>query len=211
MSFDTFRKVFSNLVEKSGYSDAEIARRLGVNRSTISRWKSGEQSPPLPKVKEIANFFGVSPMVFVDEGRVPVAGKSVEVPLYGSIAAGVPLEMIEVDEYIEIPENIADMYPDAFLLRVNGDSMNRVIPNGMYALITPHEAIKSGDIVAINVNGHEATLKRFFRNRNTITLEPDSYNPEHRPLTLDCTKGECDEIKILGKMVWFMSPIGMKF
>ena len=211
MSFDTFKKVFSNLVEKSGYSDAEIARRLGVNRSTISRWKSGEQSPPLPKVKEIANFFGVSPMVFVDEGRIPVVGRSVEVPLYGSIAAGIPLEMIEIEEYIEIPEMIAEKYPGSFLLRVNGDSMNKVVPSGMYALIAPHEDIKNGDIVAINVNGHEATLKRFFKNYNTITLEPDSYNPEHRPQILDCTKGECEGAKVLGKMVWFMPPMGMKF
>lgn len=211
MSFDTFRKVFSNLVEKSGYSDAEIARRLGVNRSTISRWKSGEQSPPLPKVKEIANFFGVSPMVFVDEGRVPVVGKSVEVPLYGSVAAGIPLEMIEVDEYIEIPENIADMYPDAFLLRVNGDSMNKVVPNGMYALIDPNCEVKNGDITAVNVNGHEATLKRFYKLQNTIVLEPDSYNPEHKPQIFDCTKNECNEIRIIGKMVWFMAPIDMKF
>jgi repressor LexA len=213
MSFDTFKKVFSNLAEKSGYSDAEIARRLGVNRSTISRWKSGEQSPPLPKVKEIADFFGVNPMVFVDEfhGAISVKAASVGVPLYGSIAAGVPLEMIQIEEYIEIPEMIGNKYPDAFLLRVNGDSMNKVVPNGMYALIAPNEEIKNGDVVAINVNGYEATLKRFFKLHNTIVLEPDSYNPEHTPMMLDCTKAECEDLKVLGKMVWFMSPLNAKF
>ncbi|MGG1673289.1 helix-turn-helix domain-containing protein [Paenibacillus sp. NRS-1783] len=60
-----FNSVFENLVEKSPYSDSEIARRLGVNRSTIGRWKSGEQSPPLSKIPVIAELFGVHPMVFV--------------------------------------------------------------------------------------------------------------------------------------------------
>lgn len=211
MALDTFKKVFSELIEKSGYSDAEVARRLGVNPSTVCRWKSGEQSPPLSKIKRIADFFGVNPMVFVSEDAIPVVGKSTEVPLYGSIAAGVPLEMVKVEEYVEIPENIAHRHPNAFLLRVNGDSMDKVIPNGMYALIDPDQQPKNGDIVAITLNGCDATLKRFFRNRNTITLEPDSHNPEHRAITLDCTKGECEDLRVLGKMVWFMAPLDMKF
>lgn len=209
-----FPKVLTNLIEKSGYSDAEIGKRLGVNRSTISRWKSGEQSPPLPKIREIAIFFGVHPTIFVDEriSELPkLIGTSQLVPLYGSIAAGVPLEMIEVIEYIEIPLNVALRYPKAFLLKVNGDSMNKIVPNGMYALIDPTDDIKNGDPVAVNVDGFEATLKRFYQLHNTIVLEPESYNPEHKPQIFDCTTSECEEIKVIGKMVWFMAPIDTKY
>ena len=62
--------------------------------------------------------------------------------LYGSIAAGTPIEMIEVNETHPIPTEIHDRFPNAFLLKVSGESMNRVIPNGCYVLVdTP--AIRS--------------------------------------------------------------------
>lgn len=123
MERDVFQQTFERLKTQSGLTDAEIARRLDVNRSTVSRWKDGTISPPLSKIKEIANLFGVSPLEFIDdsveenevrntlkkalpEGAIPVKGKSITVPLYGSIAAGVPLEAIPVEEYIEIPEDV---------------------------------------------------------------------------------------------------------
>lgn len=62
---DVFNVVFSKLADKANINDAEIARRLGVNRSTITRWRSGDQSPPLSKIPAIAALFDVHPCVFV--------------------------------------------------------------------------------------------------------------------------------------------------
>lgn len=89
--------------------------------------------------------------------------------------------------------------------------MNKVVPNGAYALIDPYmgEEPVNGDVVAIQVNGYEATLKRFFRLPNTIVLEPDSYNPEHTAQNL--TVPEMETLRVIGKMVWYMSPPNAKF
>lgn len=65
MNTEIFNRVFQSLAEKSGYSDSEIARRLNVNRSTVLRWKTGEQSPPLSKIPQISALFDVHPTVFV--------------------------------------------------------------------------------------------------------------------------------------------------
>lgn len=67
MERDVFQQTFERLKTQSGLTDAEIARRLDVNRSTVSRWKDGTISPPLSKIKEIANLFGVSPLEFIDD------------------------------------------------------------------------------------------------------------------------------------------------
>lgn len=134
-------------------------------------------------LEKIADFFQVSPLIFVDDkykhttfpiGAIPVKAKSISVPLYGSIAAGVPLEAIPVEEYIEIPEDVGSWYPHAFLLRVNGESMNKVVPNGAYALIDPYtgEDVGNGDVVAVQVNGYEATLKRFLNYITLLFLSP---------------------------------------
>lgn len=223
MVYQTFSIVFSRLVEKSPHTDAEIARRLDVNRSTISRWKSGDQSPPLSKIPEIAALFDVHPTIFVGEsadsqivaessahyGARKIKGASWKVPLYGSIAAGQPLEMINVEDYIEIPEYIADRYPDAFLLRVNGDSMNKIVPSGMYALIDPCKEIKNGEVAAVAINGYDATLKRFFRLQNSIALEPESYNDAHTPRIY--SGEEAANLKVIGKLVWFMPPFDARY
>ncbi|KAA1180658.1 LexA family protein [Paenibacillus sp. B2(2019)] len=220
MEKDNFQVVFEKLVKNSSYTDAELSRRLNVNRSTIGRWRRGEISPPLSKIKEIANIFGVSPLKFISDEiqdlerpkeAISIKGTSVQVPLYGSIAAGIPLEAIPIEEYIEIPEDIGNWYPEAFLLRVNGDSMNKVVPNGAYALISPYngEDVGNGDVVAVQVNGYEATLKRFFRLHNTVVLEPDSYNPDH--VAQNFTSPELDSLRIMGKLVWYMSPPNVKY
>lgn len=199
-----------------------LADRLGKNRATVYRYESDEiDNMPLSVLEPLASALHVSPAHLIgwEEPDTKLTGMpehtliatSRQVPLYGSIAAGVPLEMIEVIEYIEIPLNVALRYPKAFLLKVNGDSMNKIIPNGMYALIDPTDDIKNGDPVAVNVDGFEATLKRFYKLHNTIVLEPESYNPEHKPQIFDCTTSECEEIKVIGKMVWFMSPLDSKF
>ncbi|MNI83995.1 LexA repressor [compost metagenome] len=118
--------------------------------------------------------------------------------------------MIPVEDYIDVPRTIVEQYPDAFLLKVNGDSMNKIVPNGTYALVTPCKEVVNGDIVAVAVNGYDATLKRLYKLQNTTVLEPDSYNPDHEAQTYK-SGDEDSVIQIIGKMVWFMSPYNIKF
>ena len=209
--------IVKSLREKKGLSLEELSKRVGAAKSTLSRYENGQREFPVNDVglyadaldTTVEHLLGIH---MVAEQAVPHRATSDLVPRYGSIAAGLPLEMIEVQEYVEIPMQVGSKYPNAFLLTVNGESMNKVLPSGAYALIDPtEENVKNGDVVAVKVNGSEATLKRFYKLNNTIVLEPDSYDHSHRPQTFDCTKEECEQVKVIGRLVWFMAPPEMKF
>ena len=130
--------------------------------------------------------------------------------LKGAIAAGVPLEMFEVPDSVQVPVDVDRAFPNAYFLVVRGDSMNKIISEGMYVLIDPCEELNNGEIGVIRVNGTEATLKRFYKMGDYIMLQPESTNPEHKS-QIYTSKEEIESISILGKLVWAMTPIGMKF
>lgn len=77
------------------------------------------------------------------------------VPLYGSIAAGAPIEMLQIEEIHPVPNALLLRYPKAFYLRVKGESMNRVLPNGSYALVCPTTDVVSGSVYAVSVGSSE--------------------------------------------------------
>lgn len=212
------------LREIYGLTQENLAEIAGVTNKAVSTWETGSKEPRMGAIEKIAKRFGIKKSNLIEDKGMEnlhlsyplgentlIKGRSLDVPLYGYIAAGMPLEMIIAEEYIEIPSNLVKRYPKAFLLRITGDSMNKVIPNGAYALINPCQEASNGEIVAVTVNDSEATLKRFYRLQNTIALEPDSFNPEYTARLYDVNNDEIVTLKIIGKMVWYMAPFDEKF
>ena len=114
----------------------------------------------------------------------PTSCDFVDVPLYGSIAAGTPIEMIEVDGTHPVPSKVCDRYPNAFLLKVEGDSMNRVLPDGCYALVDPCETVEdNGKPYAVCVNGYDATIKRVRKLNSWCRTPPTPPTPRRRTTT----------------------------
>jgi len=126
------------------------------------------------------------------------------VPVYGRIPAGTPFEAIqECLDNISIPDWLAKK-KDLFGLLVVGESMNKVLPNGVVAVIQKCEDLENGEIGAILVNGYDATVKRFYRLNNSIVLEPDSYSKDFEPMII---REDAEEVKVIGKVLWY-SPVG---
>jgi repressor LexA len=122
-----------------------------------------------------------------DPTSAPPAG----LKLVGRIAAGQPLEAVEQDEELAFTEwEGAD---DKFALRVTGESMiEEHIADGDYVVIQRQEQARDGQIVAVRDDDGEATLKRFFRERNRVRLEPA--NKSMKPIFRD-------RVNILGVLV----------
>ena len=91
-------------------------------------------------------------------------------PLLGVVSAGMPLEMFDDVEYLDVPPSLYKK--DNYMLKVNGDSMiDDGILDGDYIIIKKNNIAKPGDLVIAIING-EATLKRYYIGSNGIELHP---------------------------------------
>lgn len=121
-------------------------------------------------------------------------------PVYGQISAGQPNWAEEnIEGRIPIDTDLMDIYnpEEYFFLRVNGESMNKVIKNGAFALIHKQDTVENGEIAVVLVNGYDATLKKFTKQGDLIILEPNSTDESFETQVYDKTTS----IKILGKYV----------
>jgi repressor LexA len=101
----------------------------------------------------------------------PPAGAVRELPLFGYIAAGRPLEVDVSDEMISVPEHLTSR-GENYVLKVRGDSMvDDGILDGDLVIIARRERADNGEMVVANVNG-EVTLKRLYQEGERVRLQP---------------------------------------
>ena len=124
--------------------------------------------------KHRARSLRVSPdFEFADE---PPAG----IPLVGRIAAGVPIEAIEDRQTLELDQVFAGQ-SERFALRVAGDSMiEEQIRDGDYVICERRDRPRNGETVVALLEDGEATLKKFYRERGHVRLQPA--NPNYEPI-----------------------------
>jgi len=121
----------------------------------------------------------------------------VKVPLLGTIAAGQPIEAIEVKETIAIPKTKVIRGGNFYALRVAGNSMiDENINDGDVVLIKEQQSAENGQKVVALIDNYEATLKTFYKEKNQIRLQPA--NKEYEPIIIK--RGE-QEIIIQGLVV----------
>ena len=175
--------------DKHGYPPTlrEIALHLGIsgNAGVMSHLEA------LEKKGHIRRDPGSSRGIVLVREPQP---EFVQIPVVGVVRAGLPaLAFEDIEGYC--PLERMQLRGGAFFLRVRGDSMiNDAIVEGDLALIRPQSTAGNGDIVVAMVDG-EATLKRFYRERDHIRLQPR--NPNMEPIIIPA--GE--EVTIIGKVV----------
>lgn len=129
------------------------------------------------------------------------------VPVVLAVAAGEP-DMWTVDRHMDVPEEVMSKHPEAYLVRVVGDSVNRRILDGYYALVDPKLTDPNDhDLFAVCVNGDAATIKRLHKLAHGIELIPDSYDPTIRPIVYDENEESDPEVTIMGKVVYAVMPL----
>jgi len=101
-------------------------------------------------------------------------GRLVQIPILGRIAAGQPIEVIEEDrETIAISQDLLPKASELYALRVQGDSMiDEGVNDGDTILVKKQNTAENGNKVVALLNGNEATLKTFYKEKGQIRLQP---------------------------------------
>lgn len=121
------------------------------------------------------------------------AAHMVSLPLVGRVPAGEPVLAEEnIEEFIDVPSQFVKPGTTQFVLRVKGDSMiDAGILDGDLVLVRQQSQAENGEIVVALLED-EATVKRFYREADTIRLQPE--NPRYQPI-------ETPDVVVLGKVV----------
>jgi repressor LexA len=114
-------------------------------------------------------------------------------PVVGQVAAGSPVLAEEnIEDYVQIPD-LAGGDEGEYILSITGDSMiDAGIHDGDHVVVRSQDTATNGDIVVALVGDSEATVKRFFRERDHIRLQPE--NELLEPIL-------SNEVTVLGRVV----------
>ncbi len=189
-------------------SQAELSQAIGLSRSTIGMYETGQREPDLETCEAIADFFNVDMDYLtgrsnierrsivtrpaVPAGFIPMP-EMVNIPLVGQIACGEPILAEEnIETHVSIP---AGWHAD-FALHCVGDSMLPRIHDGDLVAIRCQPVVENGEIAAVRI-GEEATLKAVYMHDSYIELRP--LNPDFPSIIRPLDNRE--DIAIEGKVV----------
>ncbi len=201
---EIFSRNLRALMEQAGKDRNQVCDDLGFKYSTFNDWYNGNKYPRIDKIEMLSNYFGVMKSDLIEDKQslpsnaVPVDFSHLKrIPILGRIAAGAPIYAEEnIEGYTFTDLNGGAEY---FALRVRGDSMNAArIFDGDIVIIRRQDIVENGEIAAVLIDDQDATLKRFSRSGNIVTLMPQSTNPKHKPFVYDLKE---TNVQILGLVV----------
>ncbi|GGG31351.1 MULTISPECIES: transcriptional repressor LexA [Lactobacillus] len=129
-----------------------------------------------------------------EEGKKALGVKPTDIPVVGDVTAGQPILAVEdIEDYFPLPPDLANDAGDLFMLRVHGESMiNAGILNGDNVIVRKQSSATNGEIVVAMTDENEATVKRFYKEKDHYRLQPE--NDTMAPILLN-------SVHILGKVV----------
>jgi len=188
------------LRKREGLTQAEVAIKLGVDRSTYAKYETGQSEPNFETVQILAEMFGVSVDFLIGARLERKQTGVVTIPVLGDVAAGIPIEAVEdIVDYEEIDAAMAAT-GDFFGLRIKGSSMEPRIREGDVVIVRKQDDADTGDTAVILVNGDSATVKR-------IKKEPDGglwllpNNPSYDPQHFSPVEVAEKPVRIIGRVV----------
>ncbi|MFQ7349126.1 MAG: helix-turn-helix domain-containing protein [Anaerococcus vaginalis] len=192
-------------------SQEELAKKLQTSRSSIGMIESNARKPTTDTLIKYAEFFDVSVdyLLGTPNDTVEMLGQAVTMNKYPYIddyvSAGSPVNIEGMKDVpnIYVPDELLGSYAGSkrlFFLKVNGESMNKIIPNGSTIGVISYDSIndiKNGDIVVYSTEDHSFAVKYFYKEKNELIFKPSSTYHYYYDKVFDIN----DNIRIIGKVV----------
>ena len=186
--------------KQKGYSQEQLARKLGITQGSVSLWEQERNDPDTKTAVKLAQIFEIPlDSLFSNEPRRELDSIRINraaVPILGNIACGQRITPDTTPEgYADLPDGIrAD-----FALRCKGDSMEPTLIDGDLVLIRQQPEVEPGQIAAVSI-GDETTLKHVYPQKEGLLLVAD--NPQYPPIFASVSADE--QIVIHGLAVGYM-------
>ncbi|MBM0868877.1 helix-turn-helix domain-containing protein [Staphylococcus auricularis] len=197
--------IIKSAMKEQDMSLSELARRVGVAKSAVSRYLNLTREFPLNRSKDFAKALSISTeyLLGFDKSEqqheqqletLPVK----KIPVVSQISAGLPIYSEEnLIDYIYFATNKLNSDKEEFGLKVSGDSMDKIFQDGDIVVVEKDSIVENGQLGVVMINGYNGTVKRVRYNDDQIILIPESNNPSHYPQVYS----KNDEVKIIGRVV----------
>ena len=194
------------LREEFHMTQQELADKLNGAKSTIAMYENETRKPSMEVLIKLSEIFNCSIDYLLGKSDIKtpdLKDKLFLIPIVGKVAAGKPIFANEnIEGYLPIDPLMYNLTsPNGFFfLQIQGESMNKLIKNGSFALIKKQDYAENGDVIVAIVNGDgEATVKRYKQlNEQFIMLEPVSEDSSFQPITIDL---KSTKFSIIGKVI----------
>lgn len=194
-----------------GLKQEDVAFKLNMSTSAYGYYEQGKTTPPLYNLKKLASLYDISISELTGEKNdtVEMLGQAVTMNKYPYIddyvSAGSPVNIEGMKDVpnIYVPDELLGSYAGSkrlFFLKVNGESMNKIIPNGSTIGVISYDSIndiKNGDIVVYSTEDHSFAVKYFYKEENKLIFKPSSTYHYYYDKAFDIN----DNIRIIGKVV----------
>lgn len=182
-----FNRNLKYIRSKKNISQQELADKIGVDRSTISRWENEDMDATVEKALQVANVLNVpfpeffsEDLTFDNAEIININPDTVMIPVLGVIKADIPIEAQEnIIEYIDIPKEWTKGDKQFYGLKVSGDSMYPNYDENDIVIFEKSEDYQKANSkdCAVMVNGYDATFKKVLIQNENIILQP--YNNKY--------------------------------
>lgn len=206
-----------------GVTQEELARVAGVTENAVSKWENGYANPRMGAIERIAACYRISKSNIIEDGGMdsidPATGKPrppirypegalfpsetkpAYAPLLGRVHAGDAQEPDILDESVPIPHEVRERHPHGYFLKVEGDCMDRVYPEGCHIYIDPDRPPQNGSVAVVSIDGADYVMRRLYRGASTVVLSPESHDPSYDDIVI--TADTEHTVEYVGTVVWY--------
>lgn len=197
--------------EKSGISQAALAKVLNVSQGTIGNWETGKRTPDAEMLKTISKYFRITVDELIGNDReisnirdVIPQDKVHMIPVYATVSAGFGAYAEDniIDHLPMIIDNPYDV-ADTIGIRVKSDSMYPKIEDGDIIIVRKQESVDSGSVAVLLLDGEEGLVKKVEYGKDWIELH--SFNPEYKTRRFE--GADVLRLRVVGKVLKVVKSI----